>query len=58
MFCMYCQHDVIECTCPDIEQRLKALASDAVMGMAANQNFKIRRAMNPTPERAKVERRH
>ena len=27
MFCTLCQHDVGECTCPDIEARLQALSN-------------------------------
>lgn len=27
MFCIRCQNDVYYCTCPDIEERLRAIAS-------------------------------
>jgi len=27
MFCTRCQHDLAECTCPDIEARLEALST-------------------------------
>lgn len=26
MFCIRCRHDVIDCTCPDIEDRLRSLS--------------------------------
>lgn len=27
MFCIICQKDVADCTCPDIEERLRAIMS-------------------------------
>jgi len=27
MWCMKCQHDLQECTCPDIAERLRAISS-------------------------------
>ena len=29
MFCMKCQHDLSECTCPDLQERLKKATAGA-----------------------------
>ena len=26
MFCVYCQKELFECTCPDLEERLRSLS--------------------------------
>ncbi len=38
MFCVKCQRDLILCSCPDLAQRLEALAKHPVIGLAARQN--------------------
>lgn len=40
MFCMKCQHDVVDCTCPDIHERLKSVGPEA--RPAALQNLTAR----------------
>lgn len=33
MFCIRCQHDVADCTCPDIEERLLAIQTHVAQAM-------------------------
>lgn len=44
MFCVRCEHHVIECTCEDIEQRLRHLCTpaDAAGALAAAANLRAR----------------
>jgi len=44
MWCVKCDHDVVECDCPDIEQRLRSLY-ETDMGLAAAQNIQARKAL-------------
>jgi hypothetical protein len=44
MFCIRCEHHVIECTCADIEQRLRHLCTpaDGAGALAAAANLRAR----------------
>jgi hypothetical protein len=44
MWCMKCQQDVVECDCPDIDDRLEGLY-DTGMGLAARQNREERKVL-------------
>lgn len=43
MWCVICNHDLVDCTCPDIEERMKGLYSSPV-GPAVLQNMASRKA--------------
>lgn len=42
MFCERCQSEVVECLCPDIEERLRQLAEHPAAAPAALQNLTAR----------------
>lgn len=49
MYCTKCNKHIIECTCLDIEERLKKLQENPVMSIAATSNLldrKIKRNLN------------
>jgi len=39
MYCMRCRHDLPECTCPDIIQRLEAAQAEAKGSLAIQQTI-------------------
>lgn len=43
LWCLQCHRSVIECTCPDIEERLADLAAHPTLAPAALQNLGARR---------------
>lgn len=44
MFCLRCQHDVVDCTCPDIKERLASLLdSNAAPAAATNLRRRLER---------------
>lgn len=45
MFCAICQHDVPQCTCPDIDARLASLATVGVIAPAVKANIAARAAV-------------
>lgn len=51
MFCMICNHDLVTCTCPDIEERLASLAGTNAAPAAA-QNLAARRRARQAIEEA------
>lgn len=58
MFCIRCEHHVIECTCADIEQRLRHLCTpaDGASALAAAANLRARALARllalPVPEQS------
>ena len=42
MFCTKCQNDIVDCTCPDINERLESLRENSVVSIAVEQNIKAR----------------
>jgi len=42
MYCIKCQCDVVECQCPDIEERLESYY-DVALGLAARQNIESKK---------------
>lgn len=44
MWCIKCNHDVVECECLDIEQRLESLYETGI-GLAAQQNLVARQVL-------------
>jgi len=38
MWCLRCDKDVVDCTCPDIEERLRAISHGPALKLAAAQN--------------------
>lgn len=39
MYCMKCNKNIINCTCPDIEERLKSLQKNPVISIAIESNL-------------------
>ena len=39
MFCMRCNRDIVNCSCTDIEERLKSLQKNSVLSIAAESNL-------------------
>jgi hypothetical protein len=37
-----CNKDIVECTCPDIEERLKSLMKNSAVAPAAESNLRAR----------------
>jgi len=47
MYCARCNNDIVNCTCPDIEDRLKGLMKNPVVSPAAEQNLRARIEFKP-----------
>lgn len=45
MYCMICNKHIAHCTCPDIEERLKSLENNPIVGIAIKQNQLAREAV-------------
>jgi hypothetical protein len=43
MWCCKCNKDIVDCVCPDIEERLRNLAENPVVAPAAIQNLEARK---------------
>lgn len=52
MYCVKCSHDVVECCCPDILERLQELY-DTGVGLAARQNVEARKLLYNTMDTEK-----
>ncbi len=39
MYCIKCNKHIVDCSCPDIEERLKELQKNDVMSIAATSNL-------------------
>jgi len=49
MYCMRCNKNIINCTCPDIEERLNSLGTNPVLSIAIESNL-IERKMKATQD--------
>lgn len=56
MFCLLCNHDLITCTCPDIEERLASLAGTNAAPAAAQNLATRRKAREQIAEATKGQR--
>lgn len=52
MYCMKCNNDIINCTCPDVEERLKSLMKNPIVSPAAEQNLRARIEAKLKPTRS------
>jgi hypothetical protein len=54
MYCMRCNKNIINCTCPDIEERLKSLGNNPILSIAIESNL-IERKMKVTQNKQEVD---